>query len=51
MAEFGVIWAEIGRSGRLTFKERIFENEAAREGFAAKVEKKDNFVRFESWLN
>lgn len=49
--EYGVRWSEFNKSDRITMKEKFFKTEKARAAFCEKLESKDNFYRFEAWMN
>jgi hypothetical protein len=48
--EFGVRWMEFDRNGRAVAKEKVFTSEARLAAFVKKLEAKDNFYQFVSWL-
>ena len=47
--ECGVQWTEVNRRDELVRKQKIFSSLKARERFCNKLEKKDNFIRFDAW--
>lgn len=51
MSEYGVRWNEFNRKDQLVAKEKIFATKKARDQFAKKLEKKDNFCSILAWLD
>ena len=52
MNEFGLRWTEaVGRSARMTPKQRRFRTRTARDHWADLVAEKLTFVRFDAWLD
>jgi len=47
--EYGVRWSEFGKDDRIVKKEKIFDTKAKLDAFTKKLEKKDNFNKFEAW--
>ncbi len=47
--EYGLRWAEFDRNDRIATKEKWFTSAELREGFANKIEAKDNFKEFVAW--
>jgi len=49
--EYGLRWAEWGRSGSKVWKEKWFKKEADREKFFDKISEKDNFAEFGAYTD
>lgn len=49
--EFGLRWAEWGRSGSKVWKEKWFKKETDREKFFDKISEKDNFAEFGAYTD
>lgn len=49
--EWGVRWTEADRQGNMRHKEKIFESAHQLEKFVEKLQDKDGFIEFTSWLN
>lgn len=47
--EYGIRWQEFTKSGGVVTKEKFFTSEALREGYANKLQEKDNFKEILSW--
>jgi len=47
--QFGLRWQEFDKNDRLVTKEKWFPSSELREGFANKLETKDNFKEFVAW--
>ena len=48
--KYGIKWQQFNKKDQIVTKEKFFETETARDNFANKIEKKDNFYRFDAWL-
>lgn len=47
--DYGLRWQEFDKNDRITTKEKWFTSSELREGFANKIEAKDNFKEFVAW--
>lgn len=50
-AEFGIRWVEFDRNDSMKKKQKFFKTKVARDKYADKLEKKDNFHEFDAWLD
>ena len=49
VAEYGLCWRSLARSGRTQTRRKFFVSDAARARFAAKVSERDSFIEFVAW--